>query len=153
MKLSIGVGLLALGWLTTSGAQAQSQEDPVLDLMVRKGLVTQAEADAARAEEKKNEEETPASKIFLQTPSIQKLVFYGDGRLRFENIDQKNHYAAFTLTDRERYRLRFGADYYYSDNFKGGLNLSRRVLAIQRTRPWEAVLPRLASRRKDIFAV
>ncbi len=75
------------------------------------------------AAQKKQEEETPASKIFLQTPSIQKLVFYGDGRLRFENIDQKNHYNAFTLTDRERYRIRFGADYYYSDHFKAGFEL------------------------------
>ena len=122
MKMAIG-GALAWGLLSLGLVQAQSNEDPVLDLMVKKGLVTQAEADAARAEEKQNEEASPASKIFLQTPSIQKLVFYGDGRLRFENIDQKNHYTAFTLTDRERYRLRFGADYYYSDNFKGGFEL------------------------------
>ena len=114
--------LLAL--LAVLPSRAQSNEDPVLDLMVRKGLVSQAEADKARAEEKQNEEKTPASTLIqLQDPSVQKLVFYGDGRLRYENIDQHNRYNAVTVTDRERYRLRFGADYFYSDHFKAGFEL------------------------------
>jgi hypothetical protein len=118
-------GAILLGLLTTTGLRAQTHDDPVLDLMVKKGLVTQAEADGAKAEEAQEaENKAPAaSRIQLSTPGIQKLVFYGDGRLRFENIDQHNHYEALTLTDRERYRLRFGADYYYSDHLKAGFEL------------------------------
>ncbi len=124
MNLPKILSVLALGLLSTGIIRAQSHEDPVLDLMVRKGLVSQSEADQARAEEKQEEDKAPASsRIQLQTKGIQKLVFYGDGRLRYENIDQHNHYAANTLYDRERYRLRFGADYYYSDNLKAGFEL------------------------------
>jgi hypothetical protein len=130
MKLSqlVGAGLLAFALVAP--VKAQTHDDPVLDLMVRKGLVTQTEADQARAEEKQEAENMPANAglIQLQDKSVQKLVFYGDGRLRFENIDQKNHYAANTLYDRERYRLRFGADYYYSDHFKAGFELESGTL-------------------------
>jgi hypothetical protein len=115
---------ISLGFMLAGGtAPAQTNEDPVLDLMVRKGLVSQAEADQARQEEKQQEENSPASVISLMNKSVQKLQFYGDGRLRYENIDQHNHYETTTLYDRERYRLRFGADYTYSDHLKGGFEL------------------------------
>jgi hypothetical protein len=124
MKISRVIIAMVLAATGTKTVQAQSQEDPVLDLMVRKGLVTQAEADQAKAEQKQEAENSPTSpQIVLQDKSIQKLQFYGDGRLRYENIDQHNHYSALTLYDRERYRLRFGADYFYSDHFKAGFEL------------------------------
>ena len=114
------MGLLTLGF---TAVHAQSNgEDPVLNLLVRKGLVSQADADQAKAEEKQEADKKP-SNIVLKDPSVQKLEFYGDGRLRFENIDQHNHYNAITLYDRERYRLRFGADYTYSDHLKAGFEL------------------------------
>jgi hypothetical protein len=113
---------LAFGIATL--AQAQTSEDPVLDLLVRKGLVSQQEADGARAQAREEADKKPVSPVTsLLGAGVQKIVFYGDGRLRFENIDQHNHYAALSLTDRERYRLRFGADYLYSQNFKAGVEL------------------------------
>ncbi len=51
MKLLVNAAILTLALLNAGALRAQTQEDPVLDLMVRKGLVTQAEADAAKAEE------------------------------------------------------------------------------------------------------
>jgi len=124
MKVGKGLIIVAMGLLSAGSAWAQSPEDPVLALMVKKGLVTQAEADQAKAEQKQEAENAPSSSLIqLQDKSVQKLVFYGDGRLRFENIDQHNHYNAFYLNDRERYRLRLGADYYYSDNLKAGVEL------------------------------
>jgi hypothetical protein len=123
-EMKKGIVIIALAVLTTGSARAQSHEDPVLDLMVKKGLVTQSEADQAKAEEKQDAENRPVTpQIQLQNKSVQKLVFYGDGRLRYENIDQHNHYAALTLYDRERYRLRLGADYTYSDHLKAGFEL------------------------------
>jgi putative porin len=116
--LTAALGLAAAGFI-----RAQTSEDPVLDLLVRKGLVSQAEADGARAQAKEEAGKNPVTPISVDAPGLQKLQFYGDGRLRFENIDQHNHFAAPALTDRERYRLRFGADYYYSDNFKAGFEL------------------------------
>jgi hypothetical protein len=114
--------------LSVSGVvHAQTSEDPVLDLLVRKGLISQAEADGARAQAKEEAGKMPVSPI-TDIPAIQKLVFYGDGRLRFENIDQHNHYESNTLYDRERYRLRFGADYFYSDHLKAGFELESGTL-------------------------
>jgi hypothetical protein len=117
--------LLAIAWVMGAGGlvHGQSQEDPVLELLVKKGLVTQQEADAAKAEQKEEAEKAPMTPITVQDASVRKLVFYGDGRLRFENIDQHNLTSTNTLVDRERYRLRFGADYFYSDHFKGGFEL------------------------------
>jgi hypothetical protein len=115
-----------IGLLVSSLALANlswAQEDPVLSLLVRKGLVTQKEADTATAEQRDEAEKQPTSAIVLKNPSVQKLEFYGDGRLRFEDLNQHNHSIATTITQRERYRLRFGADYYYSDHFKAGLEL------------------------------
>ncbi len=124
MDVRKGIIALSLAAMATGFAQAQSNEDPVLNLMVRKGLVSQSEADQARAEEKQLEEgQPPNSVITLQDKSVKNLTFYGDGRLRYENIDQHNHYAANTVYDRERYRLRFGADYTYSDHLKAGFEL------------------------------
>ncbi len=95
----------------------------MLDLLVQKGLVSQQEADKAKKQEEKIQESAPANKFVLQDKSVQKLEFYGDGRLRFENIDQHNHFESNTLTDRERYRLRFGLNYYYADNLQAGFEL------------------------------
>jgi hypothetical protein len=116
---------LALSLLIAGSAQAQTHEDPVLDLLVKKGLVSKQEADTAKDEEKQQEEQYPstANKIVLRDKAVQKLEFYGDGRLRYENIDQRNHFTGNTLYDRERYRLRFGADYFYSDHLTAGFEL------------------------------
>jgi hypothetical protein len=118
------IALLLTPVIAFSGPlKAQSQEDPVLELLVKKGLVTQKEADAASEQQKEEAANSPLSPITLQNKSIQKLVFYGDGRLRYENIDQNNHSTVNTLNDRERYRLRVGADYFYSDHLKAGFEL------------------------------
>jgi hypothetical protein len=110
--------------MATNTSHAQTSEDPVLNLLVRKGLVTQQDADTARAQAQEEAANKPASPaLSIDAPGLQKLRFYGDGRLRFENIDQHNHYLGISLTDRERYRLRLGADYFYSDNFKAGVEL------------------------------
>jgi hypothetical protein len=123
MKRKIMMTALALAVGLQGTILAQSQEDPVLNLLVQKGLVSEKEADAARAEQKEEAEKNPVSPITLNDKSIQKLVFYGDGRLRFENFEQANHTTAVTVNDRERYRLRVGADYTYSDHFKAGFEL------------------------------
>jgi hypothetical protein len=98
-------------------------DDALVDSLVQEGLLTHEQAERVRARvHEASEEETPASKIAL-SDAVKKLTFYGDGRLRFENIDQHNHYQAVSLNDRERYRLRLGADYTYSDHFKAGFEL------------------------------
>jgi hypothetical protein len=101
---------------------AANADDALVDALVQEGLLTHAQADRVRDKIDAAEAETPASKIAL-SDAVQKLTFYGDGRLRFENINQHNHYEAVSVNDRERYRLRVGADYQYADNLKAGFEL------------------------------
>jgi hypothetical protein len=118
----IGIMMVAssLGLHAESGSNA---DDALVDSLVQEGLLTHEQAERIRARvHEASEEETPASKIAL-SDSVKSLQFYGDGRLRFENINQHNHDAAISLNDRERYRLRIGADYTYSDHFKAGFEL------------------------------
>jgi hypothetical protein len=113
---------LVLTFIPASPARAQQADDALVDALAQEGLLTHDQAEWVRAKIEKVEDSTPASKIAL-SDSVKALQFYGDGRLRYENIDQHNHYDAVSLNDRERYRLRIGADYTYSDHFKAGFEL------------------------------
>jgi hypothetical protein len=124
MKTTYIVAALWLGLGITVKAQtaAATADDALVDSLVQEGLLSHAQADRVRAKIDQADSQTPLSKIVLSN-SIKSLTFYGDGRLRYENIDQHNHYEAPVVTDRERYRLRFGLDYTYADNFKAGFEL------------------------------
>jgi hypothetical protein len=113
---------LGLGLTLKAETAAATADDALVDSLVQEGLLSHAQADRVRAKIDQADAQTPLSKLVL-AKSIKSLTFYGDGRLRYENIDQHNHYEAPTVTDRERYRLRFGLDYAYADNFKAGFEL------------------------------
>ena len=109
--------------ISASHVQAQQADDALVDALVQEGVLNHDQAQRVRAKiAQADDNTTPASKIALSN-TVQALQFYGDGRLRYENIDQHNHSANIVLTDRERYRLRFGADYTFSDKFKAGFEL------------------------------
>lgn len=126
MKLTYIVGAvwLAVGIINVqaSDVAAANGDDALVDGLVQEGLLSHAQADRIRAKIDQADSQTPLSKIAL-SDSIKSLTFYGDGRLRYESITQHNHYEAPVTVDRERYRLRFGADYKYSDNLKAGFEL------------------------------
>ena len=111
-------GVLALG-LTAVKAQTDSA---LLDALVKKGVLSNQEAENIRATEAKDYATTAASKLSVGS-YIKNITFYGDGRLRYESITQHNEYQANNVNDRFRYRLRIGADYTYSDHLKAGLEL------------------------------
>jgi hypothetical protein len=124
MKPTYIVAALWFGLALTLKAEtaAATADDALVDALVQEGLLSHAQADRVRNKIDQADSQTPLSKIVLSN-SIKSLTFYGDGRLRYENIDQGNHYVAPVVYDRERYRLRFGLDYAYSDNFKAGFEL------------------------------
>ncbi len=113
---------LALATALKAQTAAANADDALVDALVQEGLLSHAQADRVRSKIDQADGETPLSKIALSS-SIKSLTFYGDGRLRYENIAQKNHYEAPVTYDRERYRLRFGLDYTYAENFKAGFEL------------------------------
>jgi len=114
--------LIALVLIVPRLAPAQ-QVDALIDELVSNGTLTNTQAEHIRAKLSQEYAQTPAGKIELDSNSIRKLQFYGDGRLRFENIDQQNHNDANNIADRERYRIRIGALYTYSDHFQAGFEL------------------------------
>ena len=124
-------GLLALG-LTFARAQS---DGALLDALVKKGVLSDQEAEDIRADEAKEFATTPAGKLAV-ADYIKQITFYGDGRLRFDGLSQQNHYEANNINDRERYRLRFGVDYAYSNHLKAG---AKRVVISAPTKTPETV--------------
>jgi hypothetical protein len=112
-------GVLALG-LTAVKAQT---DGALLDALVKKGVLSDQEAQDIRANEAKEYDTTSASK-FVVASYIKNITFYGDGRLRYDAYSQNNYnYDSKNIADRFRYRLRFGLDYTYSDHLKAGFEL------------------------------
>ena len=91
-RRSHALGLLAAGLLLAAGvcALAQDSHDPLLDLMIQKGMITQEEAKKVRAEADEIRTNAPP---FQGLPSpkwkinnaINRLELYGDVRVRYEN--------------------------------------------------------------------
>jgi hypothetical protein len=122
MKLT-AVTLIVAGVLASQVSWLYAQDaGPVLDLLVRKKLITDQEAEEVRAELTKEFSETGAGKWKLSTP-ITELELYGDTRLRYEIRNGE------TLTDdtqqrnRERYRLRLGLRGILADDWFFGIRL------------------------------
>jgi hypothetical protein len=111
--------------MPTSPLHAQdTQDSALLDALVKKGVLSDQEAEDVRASEEKSYSSTAASKINLSS-SIKSITFYGDLRLRYELRDGTvqagdtsgagTNFAHNDSQTRSRYRfrLRFG--------FKGDL--------------------------------
>jgi len=112
-------GVLAIGLVA---ARAQS-DGALLDALVKKGVLSDQEAEDIRADETKDYSKTSASKLAIGD-YVKKLQFYGDGRLRFDALSQRTQYPGnIAINDRERYRLRFGLVYTYSDQLSAGFEL------------------------------
>jgi hypothetical protein len=136
-KLIFGlVALSAMASVPVTSARAQdTQDSALLDALVKKGVLSDQEAEDIRASEEKSYSSTAASKISLSS-SIKTITFYGDLRLRYELRDGTTpagftgsggaHLASGDSQDRNawRYRLRFGVKGTLYDNFFFGLRLA-----------------------------
>jgi hypothetical protein len=112
-----------------------AQDSALLDALVKKGVLSDQEAEDIRAQDQKEYNTTAASKISLAS-SIKTITFYGDLRLRYEMRDGTtpsgftgNGGKLLTSKDSEddnrwRYRLRFGLKGTLYDNFFFGLRAS-----------------------------
>jgi len=113
-------------------ANAQTADSALLNALVKKGVLSDSEAQEIEAQDQKEYNETAASKISLAS-SIKRITLYGDLRLRYEMRDgvtapgyNGNGGAKLTAGDSEdrnawRYRLRFGIKGDLTDNFFFGL--------------------------------
>ena len=100
----------------------------LLNLLVRKGIVTEGEAARLRSEVSSpapaagRPAETPKSKISQLPDSVTAVKISGDFRGRFEenNADE----SSYSTRDRYRYRLRLGATMSFVDNFDVGVRFA-----------------------------
>jgi hypothetical protein len=103
--------------------QAQTNSptsDPLLDVLIKKGILTEAEAKQVKHEAEHGPMES-GSKWKL-SPNIKGIELYGDFRGRYEQNTAEN--AAYNDRNRYRYRLRLGLNTTMFENFQIGLRLA-----------------------------
>ena len=117
------VTLIITAIFAFGGSSIRAQDaGALLDLLVRKKLITDQEAEEVRAELTKESTSTAAGKWKLSTP-ITELELYGDARVRYEIRNGE------TLTDdtqqlnRELYLLRLGLRGTLADDWFFGVRL------------------------------
>jgi hypothetical protein len=111
--------------LAIGGANAQ-ESSALIDALVRKGVLTDQEAEEIRADLSKEFATSPAGKINIGS-WVQELRLGGDLRLRYQYDDQERQVASSNHVDqrsRWRFRLRLNADFKLANNFYGGVQLS-----------------------------
>ena len=110
--------IFALGTFSTRAQDAGA----LLDLLVRKKLITDQEAEEVRAELTKESTSTAAGKWKLSTP-ITELELYGDARLRYEIRNGEDLTNDTLQRNRARYRLRLGLRGILADDWFFGVRL------------------------------
>ncbi len=116
---------LVLGAITARAQDAGA----LLDLLVKKHIITDQEAEEVRSELTRDAAATSAGKLKLSTP-ITEIELYGDARLRYEirtahagPPDTVTPPGENTQRDRQRYRLRIGLRGTLADDWFFGLRL------------------------------
>jgi Putative porin len=116
--------------LVIGGVTVRAQDaGALLDLLVKKRLITDQEAEEVRGELTKDAASTAAGKLKLSTP-ITEIELYGDMRMRYEVRtaetglpDTINRPGDNTQRNRARYRLRLGLRGTLADDWFFGLRL------------------------------
>ena len=127
-KNLVVISIVACVMAAASAARAQDA-GALLDLLVKKRIITDQEAEEVRGELTKDAATTSAGKLKLSTP-ITEIELYGDARLRYEirtgqtgAPDTINPPGVNTQRDRARYRLRLGLRGTLADDWFFGLRL------------------------------
>lgn len=112
----------AFGFATGTISMHAQDAGALLDLLVRKKIITDQEAEEVRAELIKESTTTSAGKWKLSTP-VTELELYGDVRLRYDNRSGETLSDDTQQRSRERYRLRLGLRGILADDWFFGVRL------------------------------
>jgi hypothetical protein len=123
-----------LGGLLAFATGVKADDSALLDVLVKKGILTKQEAEKLEAEVSKEPAPTQGgleNRIKIGD-WVQELDLYGDVRFReyYQNFEQQDPRAPVTNFDRNiqrqqlRFRLRLDADFKLAANFFGGVQLS-----------------------------
>src|SRR6476646_9258789 len=136
LKRTLTFGAVALCFAFTGSLTRAQDAGALLDLLVKKRLITDQEAEEVRGELVKESAETSAGKWKLSTP-ITEIELYGDIRLRYQynggETKDRGPVAApgagiagtndWQERSRERYRLRLGLRGTLMDDWFFGIRL------------------------------
>ncbi|MDD5261571.1 MAG: putative porin [Methylacidiphilales bacterium] len=134
IKWSLAAGLALIS--ATSNVRADGGDvGPLVDLLVEKGVLTSQEGLNARDELLKDYKSTGGGILSVGSPAVKGLKLYGDVRLRYQwdktaiNTGYTGSKAGGIVNDiqernRNLYRVRLGAEYLFTDNFKAGVRLA-----------------------------
>jgi hypothetical protein len=117
---------LLAGILALPAVSLYAQDSGALiDALVRKGILTDQEAEEIRADLTKEFANTSAGKIQIGS-WVKELRIYGDGRLRYQYDNAQRQIASVNHDDqrsRWRWRLRLYADFKLAGDIFGGFSL------------------------------
>ena len=123
---------LAFGVAALSVSAMAQDSGPLLDALVKKGVLSDKEAEDIRVNLVKEYNTTSAGKLQISS-FVKNLQLFGDARLRYEYQDIQTPRAAGsggvagamvdTVNDRYRYRLRVGANYTYDAHWSATVRL------------------------------
>jgi Putative porin len=121
--------LLALGSVLLCAITAVAQDSgPLIDLLLKKGVIDDTEAEELRAELVKDfVSNTPAGKLNLGS-TVKGFRLTGDLRVRYQYDNEVQNFAPTTVganndRSRYRYRFRFGPTVSFSNNWSAGFRL------------------------------
>jgi hypothetical protein len=111
-------------------AQA-SQVDMLIEKLVEKKILTRLDAEAIRNEIETAEKKDYKLQVANSTPWLDNLTSKGDVRLRYEAFDREQEDnrtatgdAGGTDRNRERFRVRWGLEKKFSDEWKAGFRIA-----------------------------
>ena len=118
--------IIGLGSNPVKAADTTPTADPVLSLMLEKGMVT--EAEAARVQAQVDARRTNQTAVFPESKwkiseGIKSIELFGDVRLRYEDRMANDPTGNSIHLQRERYALRFGLKGEALDDFYYGFRL------------------------------
>lgn len=120
--------LTAAAFLLGSTLALAQDSGPLIEILVRKGIISDTEAEDLRAELVKDfVANTPAGKLNIAS-TVTGLRLAGDVRLRYQYDNEVPNFAAASVganndRSRYRYRFRFGPTVSFSNNWSAGFRL------------------------------
>jgi hypothetical protein len=123
--------LVLLAAFSNLNLLAADESDPVLNLLLQKGVISQEELEKAKAEAAAIRERDRTNMMEMMIPeskwkftkAIKSVEFFGDVRVRYEGRSATDPGGDSIDLDRYRYALRFGLRADVLDNFYAGFRI------------------------------
>jgi hypothetical protein len=116
--------VVACAFVSAATVKAQGDGGPLIDALVKKGVLSSQEGEEIRADMTADLAATPGGMISWGSSAVRGVKIYGDARFRYEYNSTRSQNTAQpneAEDHRYRYRLRVGADYIFAENWSAGI--------------------------------